>query len=243
MNHSLRQKDFLSYQRPDYIITNSIEVKNRIEKFYRRQANVIYPPINIFSGKRKEQSGKDESLITPRLSLNAKAYYLTGGRLARAKHTDLAILACKKLGIKLKVFGRGFADYEKELHGIADGNIEFVGEVTDSQLATLFTAAKGYIFPSEYEDFGIVAIEAAAYGCPVIGYKQGGIKESVVDGKTGILFDKLSVDGVVSGIRRLEKIKILPKDCHKHASKFTKTRFKREIKQFVEEKYQEFNKQ
>lgn len=232
-NHKLRQIDFVSYQRPDYIIANSLEVKRRIEKFYRRDATVIYPPVDI-NPKSNPPVGGSKQIQNPKSKL--KKYYLTGGRLARAKHIDLAILACNKLKLPLKVFGKSFADYGEQLRRIAGPTIEFVGEVSDNQLQILYAGAKALIYPSEQEDFGIIPVEAMAHGVPVIGLNQGGIKESVIGGKTGILFDELTVESIVKAIKQLLSNSIKSENCKKQAQKFSKERFQKEIKKFVEQK-------
>jgi glycosyltransferase involved in cell wall biosynthesis len=221
-NHGLREIDFVSYQRPDYIIANSHEIQKRIWKFYRREANIIYPPVDMELRIKNKEFG-----------IKKKTYYITGGRLARAKHIDLAILACNKLKLPLKVFGKSFADYGDELIKIAGPTIEFTGEVGDEQLRTLFAGAKALIYPSEYEDFGIIPVEAMAVGTPVIGINQGGVKETVIDKKTGILFDELSVDSTVKAIGQFNHSTIKPQDCINHAHKFSKARFQKEIKEFV----------
>lgn len=220
-NHYLRQIDFLSYQRPEYIIANSQEIKGRIEKFYRREATVIYPPVDI------KPRTKNYELRTK------TKYYLAGGRLARAKRIDLAIEACNRLGFNLKIFGKGFADYEEELRGLAGSTIEFVGEVNDLELGELYKGAQALIYPSEYEDFGIIPVESQAWGVPVIGLDQGGVKETIIPGKTGILFSNATVESLVEAIKSFEKLKINPRDCIKQAEKFSKERFKREIRDFI----------
>ena len=224
LNHSLRQTDFISYQRPDYIIANSFEVKRRIKKFYRREATVIYPPVDITNNKQQTTNNKN------------KKYYLAGGRLARAKRIDLAIEACNRLKLPLKVYGRAFADYGEELKRIAGPTIEFLGEVSEEELIKLYQGAKALIYPSEYEDFGIMPVEAQSFGTPVIGLAQGGVKETVIDGKTGVLFDEPTVESVVKAIKRLDKIKIKSSDCIENAERFGKERFKKEIKNFVASK-------
>ncbi|OGG13382.1 hypothetical protein A2773_06080 [Candidatus Gottesmanbacteria bacterium RIFCSPHIGHO2_01_FULL_39_10] len=221
-NHFLRQTDFLSYQKPKYIIANSMEVKRRIEKFYRRESFVIYPPVEM--GIKKQELR----------SRNKRKYYLAGGRLARAKRIDLAIEACNRLKLPLKVFGKGFGDYGEELKNLAGPTVEFVGEVSDSELLDLYEGAKALLFTAEYEDFGIMSVEAQSQGVPVIGLNQGGVKETVVDGKTGVLYKESSVDDLVSAIKRLEKLDLDPKDFIENANKFNKERFKNEIKKFVE---------
>ncbi len=227
MNHSLRQTDFISYQRPDYIIANSIEVKRRIQKFYRREATVIYPPVDT-SQKPKAKSQKPK--------LKARNYYLAGGRLARAKRIDLAIEACNRLKLPLKVFGKSFADYEEELKRIAGPTIEFLGEVGDEELVKLYIEAKALINPSEFEDFGIMPVEAQSYGIPVIGLNQGGMKETIIDGKTGVLFDKPTVESLMQAVKSFGKLRIDKEDCIENAKRFNKERFKAEIKDFVNSK-------
>jgi glycosyltransferase involved in cell wall biosynthesis len=222
--HFLRILDFKFAQRPDYFISNSNEVASRINKFYRRDAVTIYPPVEL------EHVVKD---------VIKQDFLLAGGRLSRAKRIDLAIEACKKLNLNLKVFGKGFGNIKDELSKIASKNIEFVGEVTDSEKMKLFAQSKGYILPADNEDFGIVAVESMASGTPVIAYNSGGLKESVIDGKTGIFFDELDVKSVVNAIKRFNKMKFKPEDCINQAKKFSKERFKKEMLQFVNAKLKE----
>lgn len=229
LNHKLRQIDFLSYQRPDYIIANSHETESRIRKFYRRESTVIYPPVTI------ESRIKNYEL---RIMDNNKRYYLTGGRLARAKRIDLVIEACNRLKLPLKIYGRGFADYDRVLRKLAGPTIQFLGEVTDEKLKNLYKGAKALIYCSEYEDFGIIPVEAQSYGVAVIGLNQGGVKETVLDGKTGILFNEPTVEGLVKAIKSFDRLRIINKairsqDCMENAKRFNKDRFKKQIKEFV----------
>ena len=159
--------------------------------------------------------------------------YLTGGRLARAKRYDIAILACKKLNLPLKIFGRDFAGFEAELRKLAGPKTEFLGEVTQSQKETLFKNAKAYLFCSDNEDFGMVSVEAQALGCPVIGYNSGGIKETVIHGKTGFLFDKLTPDSCAAAIQKLNQNNLNPQDCHRNALKFSRPVFIKKIRNLV----------
>lgn len=221
--HFLRILDFKFAQRPDFFISNSNEIKKRIEKFYRREATTIYPPVEL-------------ALV---VKIKKEDFLLVGGRLSRAKRVDLAIEACKVLKLKLKVFGKGFGNIKNELSKIAAKDIEFVGEVTDYEKMKLFAQAKGYILPADNEDFGIVALESMASGTPVIAHNSGGLKESVIDGKTGIFFNDLTIDSLVDALKRFEKMKFKPEDCINQAKKFSKERFKKEMLQFVDEKLKE----
>lgn len=242
MNHFLRIIDYNVSKNVDEYIANSEEVKARIKKFYRRDAIVIYPPVEI---------AKSEALSAKR----GRTYYLTGGRLARAKHVDLIIKACVKLDIPLKVFGKGFAGYEQELKDIkALGykdirskkdkksldisisqypNIEFLGEVTDAEKLELMRGAKAFLFASEDEDFGITPVEAMGQGTPVIAYRSGGVKETVEENKTGLFFDQLSVGSLLDSLKVFDKKRFKEEDLVKRAEKFSKQRFLKEISSVV----------
>jgi glycosyltransferase involved in cell wall biosynthesis len=220
--HFLRMLDFQSAQRPKYFLANSKEVAARIQKFYRRDAVVIYPPVDVSSGLAVSKKYPKEN------------FYLTGGRLSRHKGMDIAVKAATKLRFPLKVFGGGFASYgEGQLRAMAGKNVEFLGEITDSQKWELMAKARAFLFPSEQEDFGIVPVEAMSAGTPVIALGQGGVLETVVDAKTGVLFSERSTESLAGAIKRFEKMKILSEACIKQAQKFSKERFKREIREFV----------
>ena len=224
--HILRILDFKAAQKPHIILSNSEEVKKRIEKFYRRDALVVNPPVDIQNSKLKIQNSK-------------KDYYVTGGRLARAKHNEIPLLACTLLGRKLKVFGKDFSGYLDELIELtlkekSDPkkvvDIEFVGEVTDKEREELISGAKAFLYASEDEDFGIIPVEAMGCGTPVVAYASGGVLETIVDKKTGIFYDKLTPESMSEAIKKLEKAKISSTDCIKQAEKFSKDVFKKKIK-------------
>ncbi|HUQ84725.1 MAG TPA: glycosyltransferase [Candidatus Limnocylindrales bacterium] len=223
-NHFLRMTDFNSSKNVDYFIANSDEVAARIKKFYRRDATVIYPPVDISNQQSAISNHED------------KNYYLTGGRLARAKGIDVIVKAFNSNGLTLKIFGKGFAGYEEELKEIANKNIEFVGEVSDSEKLELMRNAKAFMFTSHDEDFGITPVEAMGMGTPVLAYKSGGVKETVVDGKTGLFFDENTPEKLNDVIKKFEKMKISPDECIKQAKKFSKERFKKNIQEFVKSK-------
>lgn len=217
--HFLRILDFKAAQIPDYFVANSKEVAGRIERFYRRGSTVIYPPVEI--PKIKLPSIKGD-------------YYVIGGRVSRHKGHDIAIKAFTKLGLPLKVFGGTFASYGlDQFKATAGKNIEFLGEINDEEKWELMAGAKAFIFPSEKEDFGIIPVEAMAVGTPVIALAQGGTLETVVEGKTGTFFEKRNPESLIGAVRRFEKMRIKSEDCIRRAKKFSKDRFKKEIKNFV----------
>jgi glycosyltransferase involved in cell wall biosynthesis len=223
INFYLRHYDFETAQKVDYFIANSKETARRVEKFYRRESTVIYPPINNPIIKLS-----NNQIIQSKY----KNYYLSVGRLSWSKRVDLAILACNKMKLPLKVVGVG--KEEKSLKEIAGPTIEFVGAVSDAELANLYTGAKALIFSALDEDFGMVPVEAMAYGTPVIGLAQGGVKETVIEGKTGMLFQKPEVEDVISVITKFAKTdKEWKNECVRQAQKFSKENFKKQIRAYV----------
>jgi len=217
-NHFLRIVDFKSAQNVDLFIANSKEIKSRIERFYRRDSVLVYPPVSLSLGSHNFQK---------------ENYYLAGGRLARPKRVDLAIKAFNRLNLPLIVFGKGFAGYGKELKKIAKNNIKFVGEITEDEKMKLMSQAKAFIFCAQDEDFGITPVEVMSQGTPVIALNSGGVKESVIDGKTGIFFEKPEVNSLISAVKRFEKTTISKEDCIKQANNFSKESFDKKIKEII----------
>src|SRR3990172_5976434 len=229
-NHFLRMVDYKASENVDYFIANSEEVAARIKKFYRRDATVINPPVSLSTPEVK---------AAPTSGVK-KNYYLAGGRLARAKGIDIIVEAFNRNGKKLKIFGRGFAGFDEELRSMAGKNIEFLGEVTDIERQELMANAKAYVFASFDEDFGITPVEAMAAGTPVIAYRSGGVKETVVDPSTssgqvatGIFFDENTPDAINEAIKKFEKAKISSDECRKQAEKFSSEVFDKKILDFV----------
>lgn len=219
MNHILRMVDFSSSQNVDLFIANSEEVRARIAKFYRKDAKVVYPPVDIAKETIK--------------SKEKNSFYLAGGRLARPKHIDLIVKACTELKVPLTVFGKSFAGYGDELKEMAGKNVTFVGEVSDDEKKSLMRDAKAFLFSSEDEDFGIVPVEAMSYGLPVIAYKSGGVKETIIDSKTGIFFDALTVESLKKAIQKSERTQFDSGFIKNHTKKFSKERFLQEIQRIV----------
>lgn len=225
--HFLRLLDYQAAQLPDFIVANSNEVASRIEKFYRRDSKVIYPPVEIpkiDKNIKKEDPPAGEA-----------GFYLIGGRVSRHKGHDIAIKAFTKLGLSLKVFGGTFASYGlDQFKKDAGKNVEFLGEITDEEKWELMQKAKAFIFPSEQEDFGITPVEAMAAGTPVIAFGQGGVLETVIGGKTGLFFDQRTPESLIKAVKKFETMKFKSEDCIQNAKKFSKERFKKEMKNFID---------
>ncbi|MBI3485508.1 glycosyltransferase [Candidatus Daviesbacteria bacterium] len=223
MNHILRVYDFEVSQRPDILIANSKNVQERINKFYRRDSVVIYPPVSLLHPQK---------LATQDLKKN---YYLSLSRLIRGKGVEIIVAACTKLNLPLKVVGSG-----KELDNlkkIAGKSIEFLGHVDDQKRVELLTSAKALIVASEDEDFGITAVESMASGTPVIAVKAGGYLETVIENKTGIFFEKASAESLMEALEKFDQSKFKAEDLKKHSEKFSKERFKKEILDLVNKHY------
>lgn len=228
--HFLRMVDFKASQNVDQFIANSEEVKARIEKFYRRDATVIYPPVDVST---KSQIASSKQTQNTKYKIQDTKYYLAGGRLARAKGIDIIVKAFAKNGKKLKIFGKGFAGFDEELRDLATKNVEFVGEVTDAERMELMQKAKAFILASFDEDFGITPVEAMSRGTPVVAFKSGGVKETVIDGVTGVFFDENTPENLNEAISKLESLKISPDACIKQAERFSEEKFDQKIKEFV----------
>ena len=213
INHYMRIIDYQTAQNPDVFIANSKEVQRRITKFYRRESQVIYPPIMIPT--------------TPPSSVQKENFYLFVGRLAASKHIDLVIKTCTQFGLSLKIVGSGKA--LPYLQSLAGNTVEFLGSISDDALHDLYARAKTLIYPAEDEDFGMVPLEAMAYGTPVIVHHSGGFLETVVEGKTGIFFEEFTVEALKKAIHQADRIEWDSEALYRHAKRFSKERFKKEI--------------
>jgi len=226
----LRLWDFSAAQRVDYFIANSLTVKKRITKFYRRDSEIIYPPVETHKFKianLDEQSRQDR-------------YFLLGCRLAPYKRVDIVVQAFKALGpeYRLKIFGNGLD--LKRLRKIAGdaNNIEFLGRVSEDQKINLYANALAFINPQE-EDFGITAIEAMASGRPVLAYRSGGATETIIENETGLFFNEQTSAAIMSLVRRfLDDIdcgkKIWhPEDIKLKAEQYSVDNFKKQMMDFI----------
>ena len=153
--------------------------------------------------------------------------------MTAAKNFDLIIRTCQKLNLTLKIFGTGIE--ENKLRKIAGKNVEFLGRVSDEELASLYQNAKTFIVAQADEDFGITPIEANAAGTPVIAFKGGGYLETVIDGQTGLFFDELTVDSLVKAIKQFEKSKFYTKILTAHAQAFSKENFQKQFRSYIKE--------
>lgn len=209
----LRWWDAAAARRVDLFVAQSHAVAARIERIYRRRpAAVVYPPINVerFAGLAAEDRG----------------YFLVISRFEAYKRIDLAIEACNRLKLPLKVVGDGVD--RPRLAKLAGPTVELLGTVADREVDELFASCRAVIFPGE-EDFGLVPLEAQAAGKPVIAYGAGGALETVRAGVTGELFTPQSVQALAAALAAFHPGRYDPAACRAHAAAFSPLRFRREI--------------
>lgn len=228
MLHPIRQFDAIAGSRVDYYISNSDYVGQRIRKTYRRKATTIHPNIDISNFE---------------LCNDKQEYYLASSRLVAYKKIDTIIEAFNQMpDKKLVVIGGGpnLEAYRK----LANANVTVMGYQPFDVLKEKMQHAKAFVFAAD-EDFGMIPIEAQSCGTPVIAYGHGGSLETVNGGKTGLFFNEQTPEAIVEAVNRFEAMgsqPFAPADCRQWAEGFSEERFKREIKEFVEEKYEEFKK-
>lgn len=205
----LRRIDRRRATGPDLFVANSSFVASRIKDAYGRESRVIHPPVDL-----------GQALQTPRDERDA---YLVFGRVVPYKHVDVAVEACERMGRRLLVAGEG-RDLER-VRRLGSRNTEFLGYVRDSDVPRLFAQARALLFPG-LEDFGIVPVEAQAAGVPVIAYGAGGVRDSVIDGETGVLYHPASVDGLCQGIQRFESLTFDERTLRSNVLRFAPERFR-----------------
>jgi glycosyltransferase involved in cell wall biosynthesis len=219
----LKQADFEAAQKVDVFIANSSEVQKRIKQYYKRNATIIHPPVEVdrFDPARVRDY-----------------YYVALGRQVPYKRIDLAIRAATKLNIPLKVFGNG--SEHKRLVKMAGPLVEFhtdrFTDASDAAVTEALNHARGLIFPNE-EDFGIVQAEALAAGAPVIAYRRGGALDIVEDGVSGVLFGRQTTYAVAEAIRHAETLTFMPAALQRKAKRFDKSLFITKIRKVVSDNY------
>lgn len=227
--HQIRNWDLLHSSRVDHYIANSYYVAKRIERLYRRSSEVIYPPV-------------DTDFYSSLSTKKDEGFYLAASRCVPYKRLDLIIDAFKKLkDRKLVVVGGG--PLLKKLRAKAPRNVEFTGYIEKHLLRKYLNEAKAFVFAGK-EDFGILPVEAQAVGLPVIAFGKGGVKETVIENKTGVFFNTQSAESLISAIIKFENQSKYfdPEFIKKHASQFSKSVFERHFKDFVESRYRDFKK-
>lgn len=216
--HNLRLWDRLAADRVDHFIAISEWVARRVERYYRREAEVVYPPVDV----------DRFNPISPRGS-----YYMTVSRLVPYKKVDLIVEAFNQLDRPLLIVGEG--PQEDRLKSMAGPNVELLGRVSESDLAHHLGRAKAFVYAAE-EDFGIAPVEAMAAGCPVIAYGRGGVLESVEEGVTGLFFREPSATAIAAAIEEFEanEAAFRPQALRRAAARFSREIFDRSFRAALE---------
>jgi len=220
----VRTWEFCAMQRIDHVIANSRYIANRVSKYFRKESTVIYPPVDTSMGYLAERH---------------EDYYLSVSRLDKEKGIEFLIHACNRLKRRLLIVGTGRE--EKRLKTIAGPTVRFLGRLSHEDLVASYAHCRALLFAAD-EDFGIVPVEAQAFGRPVIAYDHGGSLETVrVDDScgrsdTGILFAKQATDSVIEGILRFEEREssFVPSEIQKHARQFDTSVFVNNMRQFID---------
>lgn len=209
--HRLRIWDAEAGDRADAFLAASREVKRRIELYWRRDSEVVYPAIADHWFE-----------VQPKRTYDGEPYFLVVSTLADYKRIDLAIHACNAANVRLKIAGTGKA--LPALQAIAGRTVEFLGHRDDSSLKRLYAGATAVLFPGQ-EDFGLVPLESMACGTPVIAHRSGGALETVIEGVTGEFFDEQTPESLHDALLNFDHKKYSKERLLDHAKKFSQTEF------------------
>ncbi len=228
--HGFRLWDHAAARRVDQFIANSETTRARIRKYYGRDSDVIYPPVEL------------PPSATPLSTTHPRTYFLFLGRLSPYKRADLVIEAFNKLELPLVVAGEG--SELPRLRKLARAGITFLGFVPDEDLAELYARARAVIFPCD-DDFGIVPVEAMAAGTPVLALRRGGAMETVIEGVTGEFFDEAEEELLADCVRRFleQEGSYTVSVLQEHARQFSTDRFRTQIETFVRDTWHRWRAQ
>lgn len=212
----MRRWDYKAAQRPTYLLANSNHTKEQIKKYYGRDSVIIHPPVDVnrFKGPMTVQ----------------RKGFVTAGRQTPYKRIDLAVRACTNLGVPLVVIGTG-PEHDR-LRRIAGRNVTFLSHVRDKDMRDDFKAAEAFIFPG-IDDFGIVAVEAMAAGVPVIAYRGGGALDYIIEGRTGLFFDKQTPTALAKVLSDFKPHQFNANFIAKHAEQFSPQYFHKKLIHFI----------
>ncbi len=213
-----RKWDYKAAQRPDYIVSISNAIKDRVKKYYDRDSIVIAPPT-------------DTSLYKPKKKMKREGY-LVVGRQVPYKRIDLPVLACTELGYKLNVVGDG--PVHEELKVMAGDTVTFHGRTSDQKMRELYQHAEAFIFPNE-DDFGLVPVEAMSAGAPVLAFAAGGALDTIDPGKTGEHFKSQDIKEFTKALKKFDPSKYKEKDILARAEMFGVKAFRDKLGKYIDE--------
>lgn len=224
----IRMWDRQSADRVDHFIANSANVAGRIRKHYRREADVIHPPVDAAFFAPAGGAGDEAGPVGD--------FFLVVSRLVPYKRVDLAIRACNGLGLPLRVIGTG-PEFDR-LKAMAGPTVRMMGRVSDEEIRWHYAHCQALLFPGE-EDFGITPLEAQAAGSPVLAFGRGGALETVIPGVTGEFFAQQTVQSLAACLQKFDRDRYDPAQARAHARSFETTVFKQKMKAFIDARYRE----
>lgn len=216
MQNRFRAWDRSTADRVTRFLANSQHTADRIRMAFDRESDVVYPPVRTM-------------YFTPDASVTREDWLLCVGAMEPYKRPDLVIDVARRMNIPVKMAGTG--SLHASLKASAPSNVQFLGRINDDELRDLYRRARALIFPQQ-EDFGIIAVEAQACGCPVIAYRRGGAMEILTD-ETGVFFDEQSIESVIGAVAALDEHTISVDACRANADRFNEARFDAAIREHV----------
>jgi glycosyltransferase involved in cell wall biosynthesis len=223
--HKIRVWDYINSQRVDHFIANSNYIAKRINKTYNRDSTVIYPPVDVNNFNLVEKK---------------EDFYVAASRMVPYKKIKTIVEAFNQMPTK-KLYVIGDGPEFKAIKKIANSNIELLGFLDSGSLKSYLQKAKAFVFAAE-EDFGIIPVEAQACGTPVIAFNKGGLKETVINNKTGVLFNTQTPTSIIDAVNYFETLELSPEVIRENSERFSKERFEKEIFNFVNQKFEDFQK-
>ncbi len=213
----LRVWDRVAADRVDHFVAISGAVADRIQRHYRREAEVIYPPV-------------DTERFVPN-GLPPEDFYLIVSRLVPYKRIDLAIAAANRLRRRLVIVGDG--PERRRLQAMAGATVSFLGWQPDTHVVQLYARCRAFLFPS-LDDFGIAPVEAQAAGRPVIAFGRGGATETIVADTTGVFFFAQETDALIEAMERCDRMDFDPACCRRNAERFDAATFRERFRTAVD---------
>jgi len=228
----VRMWDKAASDRPDFFIANSIYTQARIKKYYARESEVVYPPVEMKVEVEPPYGG----------STSMSGFFLIVSRLSPYKKVEVAVEAMNKLNLPLLVIGEGERKYMKYLKSIAGSKTKFLGWKSDEETKKYFAGCRAFIFPGE-DDFGIAPVEAMNFGKPVIALRKGGAMETVIEGETGEFFDEPAIEVLADAVRRFQENEknYDSAKIRAQAEKFSKEKFVDNIQKTISKMVEDYN--
>jgi glycosyltransferase involved in cell wall biosynthesis len=212
----MRAWDLAASERVTHYVANSEITRRRIADLYGREADVLHPPVEV----DRFAPGEPED------------YFLFVGELVAHKRVEVALEAARIAGRPMVVVGDG--PELRRLRSRYEGVARFSGRIGDDELADVYARALAFVIPN-VEEFGIAAVEAQAAGRPVLAVAEGGALETVVDGRTGVLVDDATPEGIAAAMRDVDFTRFDPAAARANAERFAAGRFRERLRRLVEE--------